>query len=152
MITLAEELKKSGMADVGVTNGEPSNWTRFYNWGYTTALYENDAALNELDLLTTHGFINGNFDKLSYGNANSLTTDLLRSKKSNLHAWITSFSWGEMDTKFIKMMYEHIYTAKVNALIPWAGIQRPSEWIKGDPNPGTGRPIHGGSSSTFRSR
>jgi len=30
----------------------------------------------------------------------------------------------------------NIYTAKVNAIIPWAGIQRPPHWTGGDPNPG----------------
>jgi hypothetical protein len=31
----------------------------------------------------------------------------------------------------------NIYTAKVNAIIPWAGIQRPPHWVGGDPNPGS---------------
>ena len=30
----------------------------------------------------------------------------------------------------------NIYSSKVNGLIPWAGIQRPEQWIGGDPNPG----------------
>jgi hypothetical protein len=137
IIQLAQEIQARDIADLSVTNGEPSNWTRFYNWGYADALSENKQALDNLALLTTHGFINGDFHKLSYGTANGLTTSLLRSKKLNLHAWITSMSWGDLDTKFIKMIHEHIYTAKVNAIIPWAGIQHPASWIDGDPNPGT---------------
>lgn len=137
MVILADEIKRQNMADLYVTNGEPSNWTRFAEWGYGKALFENEQALESLGLLTTHGFINGDFQKLSYGTAHSRVTGLLRQKRPDLHAWITSFSWGKMDTKFVTMVHEHIYNAGVNAMIPWAGIQRSSQWIDGDPNPGT---------------
>jgi len=137
ILLLAHEIKKRGITDIGVTNGEPSNWTRLYNWGYAVALYENDEVLDALDLLTTHGFINGDYDKLGYSTANGLTTQLLRSKKPGLRAWITSMSWGDLSTTFIKMIYEHIYISRVNAVIPWAGIQHPSSWIGGDTNLGT---------------
>jgi hypothetical protein len=33
-------------------------------------------------------------------------------------------------------MRNNIYCAKVNAIIPWAAIQRPGIWVGGDPNPG----------------
>lgn len=133
---LPKMLKQEGIDDVKVTNGEPSNWTRFYYWGYANALYEDRQALDNLGLLTTHGFVNGNFRKLSYGLPVGTTTAMLREKKPDLHCWITSYSWGSMGTDFIKTAHEQIYTAKVNALIPWAGIQNPSQWIEGDPNPG----------------
>jgi hypothetical protein len=42
-----------------------------------------------------------------------------------------------MDAFNIKEMHGNIYTAKVNAIIPWAGIQRPPHWVGGDPNPGS---------------
>jgi hypothetical protein len=42
-----------------------------------------------------------------------------------------------MDAEFIKQIHGNIYTSKVNAIIPWAGIQRPPHWVKGDPNPGS---------------
>jgi hypothetical protein len=42
-----------------------------------------------------------------------------------------------MDSKNIKEHHGNIYTAKVNAIIPWAGIQRPPKWVGGDPNPGS---------------
>ncbi len=125
-----------GLNDLKITNGEPSNWTRFYFWGYTDALYNNDKALDNLGLLTTHGFINGNIRKLSYGLPDQITTNKLREKKPDLHSWITSYSWGDMGIDFIRMAHEHMYTSRVNALIPWAGIQNPSQWIGGDPNPG----------------
>ena len=129
-------LAEEGLDDVLVTNGEPSNWTRFYHWGYARGLYDDDKALDNLGLLTTHGFINGDMGKLSYSTANPLTTDLLRRKKPDLHAWVTSFSWGEMGVDFLRMVHENIYSARVNAIIPWAAIQNPAEWIEGDPNPG----------------
>ncbi len=133
---LPEYQQKFDLEDLKITNGEPSNWTRFYYWGYTDALYEDNNALNNLGLLTTHGFINGNFRKLSYGLPNQNTTNKLREKKPELHCWITSYSWGDMGIDFIRMAHEHIYTSQVNALIPWAGIQNPSQWVGGDPNPG----------------
>lgn len=142
VILLAGRIKSRRLGRIGVSNGEPSNWTRFYNWGYASSLYENDEALDNLGLLTTHGFINGDYDKLSYAVANGLTTRLLRSEKPDLHAWITSMSWGERKTKLIKMIHEHIYTAGVNTVIPWAGIQNSSSWIGGDPNPGTAIAVH----------
>lgn len=130
-------LKQHDLDEIQITNGEPSNWTRFHHWGYADGLADDAAALTNLGLLTTHGFINGNFSKLSYGTANSLTTDALRALKPGLRAWVTSFSWGKMGLDFVRMAHEHIYTSKVNALIPWAGIQNPGEWVDGDPNPGT---------------
>lgn len=130
-------LKEYGMSHVGITNGEPSNWTRFYHWGYADGLNNDREALENLALLTTHGFINGNMGKLSYSTANPLTTTMLRKKKPDLHAWVTSFSWGKMGIDFVRMVHENIYSAKVNGIIPWAGIQNPAEWIDGDPNPGT---------------
>jgi O-glycosyl hydrolase len=130
-------LKQSGIQDVLVTNGEPSNWTRFHSWNYSYSLYNDQEALNHLGLLTTHGFIDGDMGSLSYSHADANTTSLLRQKKSDLHAWITSYSWGNMDVEFLRVAYEHIYTARVNALIPWAGIQTPAQWTNGDPNPGT---------------
>jgi hypothetical protein len=73
---------------------------------------------------------------LSYGPANSLTTDLIREERPELHAWNTSFVWGNMGVEFIRMVHENIYAAKVNAIVPWAGIQHPESWVDGDPNPG----------------
>lgn len=123
--------------DIKVTNGEPSNWTRFFNWGYADALRNDKAALQNLGLLTSHGFINGDFRKLSHSFIDNKTTSLLREVKPGLHCWVTSYSWGASGTEFLKTAYEHIYSAEVNALIPWAGIQNPLQWIDGDPNPGT---------------
>lgn len=133
---MPEFFHDNNITDVKMTNGEPSCWTRFFHWGYSDALYGDNLAIENLGLLTSHGFINGDFKKLSYGLSDANTTNLLRQKRPSLHSWITSYSWGKMGTDFIKFAHEHIYSAKVNALIPWAGIQNPSQWIDGDPNPG----------------
>lgn len=42
-----------------------------------------------------------------------------------------------MDANFVNEIRNNIYCAKVNGIIPWACIQRPTKWIGGDPNPGT---------------
>ena len=134
---LADAIEGRGFKNLYVTNGEPSNWTRFLNWGYASALQNDPETLSSLGLLTTHGFLNGDFNRLSYGAASGKPLELIREIRPDLHAWITSYSWGEMDTRFIRMAHEHIYSVGVNALIPWAGIQHASNWIDGDPNPGT---------------
>ena len=41
-----------------------------------------------------------------------------------------------MDVLFVNEIRNNIYCAKVNAIIPWACIQRPGKWHGGDPNPG----------------
>jgi len=50
---------------------------------------------------------------------------------------VTSTSWSQMDVFFVNEIRHSIYAAKVNGLIPWACIQRPSLWVGGDPNPAT---------------
>lgn len=137
VVLLSKRIQDSGLENLGATNGEPSNWTRFRNWGYTSAMAQDPELLDHLALLTTHGFINGDASRLSYGTVDAITTSMLREKKPDLRTWVTSFSWGKMGTDFIRMCNEHIYIAGVNALIPWAGIQHPSSWYDGDPNPGT---------------
>lgn len=49
-----------------------------------------------------------------------------------------------MDAEFIWEIHNNIYAAKVNAIIPWAAVQRPSLWVGGDPNPGTAIRVHEG--------
>lgn len=137
IVLLSTKLRAAGMAEVGVTNGEPSNWTRFYHWGYAHALARDPLALQDLSLLTTHGFVNGDLAKLSYSTINGATMQLLQARQPQLKAWVTSFSWGTMNTHFVRTMHEHIYHAGVSALIPWAGLQSPPTWEGKEPNPGT---------------
>lgn len=137
MITSVRKgLDKEGLNQVGVTNGENTNWYRFMNWGYAYGLYDNDKALSNLDLVTSHGFYYGFIGTRWYGDHESSGIDLIREKRPDMKAWVTSTSWGKMDTYFVTEMQGNIYTSKVNGIIPWAGIQRPTKWVGGDPNPG----------------
>jgi hypothetical protein len=46
-------------------------------------------------------------------------------------------TWRDMGSVFVRDMYNAVYEAKINGLIPWAGVKRLSLWGgKGDPNPG----------------
>jgi hypothetical protein len=100
-------------------------------------------------MITSHGFYVGRIEAGRwYGPHSNLATDMLRAKKPGLHAWNTSTAWNIfdrtpegriaiMDAHFIKEIYGSIYEAKVNGIIPWAGMQNHSQWWKPDPNPGT---------------
>ncbi len=127
--------KKYGLEGVGITNGEPSNWYRFTGWGLGDFIADDKEAVDNLALLTSHGFYRGTYGAW-FGEHNSYPSDILRALKPELHTWVTSTSWAEMDASFVKQIHGNIYTSKVNAIIPWAGIQRPTHWIGGDPNPG----------------
>ncbi|MFH0758608.1 MAG: hypothetical protein V2B15_15070 [Bacteroidota bacterium] len=133
---MPSKLAAAGLDDVGVTPGECSNWYRFGTWGYVEAILQDEEALNSLGLITSHGFYSGNYGRW-FGEHKSTGIDRLRAERPGLHAWVTSTSWSQMDAFNIKEMHGNIYTAKVNAIIPWAGIQRPPHWVGGDPNPGS---------------
>ncbi|MBN2093627.1 hypothetical protein JW964_28660 [candidate division KSB1 bacterium] len=128
-------LDKQDLQEVGLTPGECTNWYRFSWWGYADALANDEGALNNLALVVSHGFYGGNYGRW-FGEHRSVGIDLLRAKKPELHAWVTSTSWSKMDADNIKEMHGNIYTAKVNSITPWACIQRPAKWVGGDPNPG----------------
>lgn len=136
-----DRLQSAGLREVGVTPGECSNWYRFDSWGYADALADDAEALFKLGLITSHGFYNGNYGRW-FGEHKSAGIDTLRARRPELHAWVTSTSWSQMDTRNIKEHHGNIYTAKVNGIIPWAGIQRPPHWIGGDPNPGAAFTVH----------
>jgi len=129
-------LDEAGLADVGLTPGECTNWYRFSAWGYADAIADDEGALANLGLVTSHGFYGGTYGRW-FGEHRSVGIDVLRDKQPDLHAWVTSTSWGKMDVGNIKEMHGNIYTAKVNGITPWACIQRPAKWVGGDPNPGT---------------
>jgi O-glycosyl hydrolase len=142
MILTDKKLKEAGVEDVGVTPGETTNWYRFSYWGYADTIAENNEAMKAIGLITSHGFYVGSYENRWFGDHNCMGTELIRTKKPGLHAWVTSTSWGKMDTKNIKEMHDNIYSARVNGIIPWAGIQRPVQWIGGDPNPGSAFTVH----------
>jgi hypothetical protein len=127
-------LDAQGMQDVGVSPGETSNWYRFSGWGYADALAEPETAAS-LGLITSHGFFGRSVGRW-YGDWRSAGIDAIRAQNPALHAWVTSTSWSNMDANFVWEMYNNIYSAKVNSIIPWAAVQT-AAWVGGDPNPGT---------------
>ncbi|MCX7795423.1 MAG: hypothetical protein N2380_02745 [bacterium] len=131
-----EILDVNNLSDIGVTPGETSNWYRFSELGYASSIASDPEAVRALGLITSHGFYNPRFGR-GYGDYRSLGNDILREKKPELHSWVTSSSWSKMDVDFVFEIKNHIYAVKVNGYIPWACIQRPTQWFKGDPNPGT---------------
>jgi hypothetical protein len=133
---VADHLKAAGLSQVGVTPGENTNWYRWDTWGYADAIADDTEALGKLGLITSHGFYAGSYGRW-FGEHKSAGIDKLRGHRPELHAWVTSTSWSQMDAKNIKEHHGNIYTSKVNGIIPWAGIQRPPQWVGGDPNPGS---------------
>lgn len=129
-------MDNAGLDDVGITPGETSNWYRFSAWGYANEIANDPEAVEDLGIVTSHGFYNGRYGYW-FGEHRSVGIDIIRDKKPGTHCWVTSTSWSDMDADFIKEVHGNIYTAKVNAIIPWAGIQRPTQWVGGDPNPGS---------------
>jgi len=129
-------LEKHGLEGIGLTPGETSRWHYFSEYGYAAAIEENEEALNNLGLITSHGFHKAPFSEW-FGEQRSTGVDRLRAERSDLHAWVGSSSWLDMSAKFLKEIYGNIYTAKVNGYIPWAGLQRPQHWEGKEWNPGT---------------
>lgn len=144
---LDKTLKEKKLEHIGITNGEYTNWYRFNSWGFASALSADSATLSKLDLITSHGFYVGDMTAGHwFGPHSSSGTDRLRSIRPDLRAWTTSTAWNAftrteprvyyMSEQFIKEIHGSILDAKVNGIIPWAGIQRASHWNKPDPNPG----------------
>jgi hypothetical protein len=129
------ELAAAGLPDVTVTPGECTNWYRFDAWGYASAIADDTAALANMGLITSHGFYAAGNHRW-YGDWRSTGIDALREQRPELHAWVTSTSWSKMDVEFLNEIRNNIYAAKVNAVIPWAGVQLEGKWVGGDPNPG----------------
>lgn len=133
---LDKVLKANGLSDVKPTPGETSSWTRFFSWGYADVIADDEEAVNALGIITSHGFAGNLMGDVWYGDHRSVGIDILREKRPELHSWVGSTSWSNMDARFVYEIYGNIYVAKNNSIIPWAGVQRPLHWKGGDPNPG----------------
>jgi hypothetical protein len=137
---MPKKLKNAGLKNMGLTPGECYGWDRFIDYGYAGAICSDRKALDNLSLITSHGFHSCGQGKWKWGRWNpyhtSAGTDMIRELKPGIKAWVTSTSWSGMDTEFVRQIYGNIYNSKVNGIIPWAGIQRPGLWVKGDPNSG----------------
>jgi O-glycosyl hydrolase len=141
MRLMREVLAANDLEDVSVTPGETSNWLRFVEWGYAWAIANDPDALAKMGLITSHGFWSPGFHRWA-GDWRSTGIDMIRAKRPELRAWVTSSSWAKMDIDFVAELRESIYCAKVNGIIPWACIQRSGLWKGGDPNPGTAFRVH----------
>lgn len=89
-----------------------------------------------MGLITSHGFAGfgyGRWHSMHFSAGN----DEIRAVRPDLHSWVTSTSWARMDAGFVRQVFTNIYFSKVNAIIPWAGIQRLSHWRGGNPNAGS---------------
>lgn len=132
---LPDRLSKAGLGHIGVTPGECYGWDRFIDYGYARAICSDRKVLDNLGLITSHGFIN-----FGWGRWNPYHTsagiDMIRELRPEMKAWVTSTSWNTMDANFIREIYGNIYNSKVNSITPWAGVQRPGLWVGGDPNAG----------------
>jgi hypothetical protein len=138
---LPKKLSDAGLGHIGVTPGEPYAWDRFIDYGYANAIVENQEALNNLSLITSHGFMSWGWGRWNTYHT-SAANDLIRASRPEMKSWVTSTSWATMDSYFVREIYGNIYTSKVNAIIPWAGIQRPGLWVGGDPNAGCAFNVH----------
>jgi O-glycosyl hydrolase len=127
-------LNRHGLQAVGITPGEPTNWDRFFFWGYGPAIAEDPEALKILGLITSHGFTGGR--DYWYSTHNPRGVQQLRMLRPELKAWTTSMTWGRMDIGLVEDLAGQVYGVGVNAAIPWAAVQT-SDWVGGDPNPGT---------------
>jgi len=131
-------MKEHSLTDVGLTPGECSRWFQFFYSGYAQNILDNPNSLQNLSLITSHNFysIKPGGHRWFAGTSN-VGTDMIREKRPDIHAWVTSASWGNMDVDFAWQIWMNIYLAKVNAYIPWVVIKRPTHWKSDDPNPNT---------------
>ena len=121
-----EVLDRNGLTDVGLTCGETTSWRRLHRWDlpdgrtmqFAQRIADDPDALRDLALITSHGF---NKQYISDG------IDLLRAKRPELHAWTTSYTWGDMSLDLVEEARRLIYDVKCNGLIPWATVHHDLE-------------------------
>ena len=131
-------MKEHSLTDVGLTPGECSRWFQFFYSGYAQNILDNPNSLQNLSLITSHNFYSTKpGGHRWFAGTSNVGTDMIREKRPDIHAWVTSASWGNMDVDFAWQIWMNIYLAKVNAYIPWVVIKRPTHWKSDDPNPNT---------------
>ncbi len=119
-------LDANGLRDVGLSCGETATWANLVhivNWdsvqvNIAQEIVNEFTAVANLGLITSHGF---NQKYTPEG------VDILRGVKPDLHAWTTSYTWGDMNVDILKDARHLIYDVKCNALIPWATVHNDFE-------------------------
>jgi hypothetical protein len=123
-------LDVNGMGNVGLSTGETQTWYRFDQWGYATAIAQDQAALENLDLMTSHSFTPTQIpNSVYYGDYRSIGQDLIHEKRPDIPVWVTSRPWDE-GPDFIENIRRDIYESKANAVIPWALISGAKQWME----------------------
>lgn len=125
-------LYANNMLDVKITSGETKTWRQFHTHqncdsvevDIARAISLDPEAMKNLGLITSHGFLR-HYD--------SDGVDVLRQKNPGLHAWTTSYTWGEMNVDFVEDSRRLIYDVKNNGLIPWATVHHDYESDKLSP-------------------
>lgn len=126
---MREMLDRQGLSQVELGNGECTRLDGTVK--YVEAIVKSQRAAANYGLVTSHGF--GGDDTMF----TSAHLDAIRKLKPDFRGWVTSASWGKMDLTFLRTIHNHITISKINGYIPWAVVQRHSQWVGGDPNPGT---------------
>lgn len=125
-------LDANGLQDVGLSPGETQTWYRFDQWGYASAIVQDDEALANLDLMTSHSFtyLEG-LQSVYYGDFRSVGQDLIHTQKEDVPVWVTSRPWAE-GPDFAENIRRDIYESKANGIIPWALISGANQWLNAD--------------------
>jgi O-glycosyl hydrolase len=125
---LRDRLDARGLQPIAITPGECSSWLNFHERLYDWAIAANPDALRDLGLITCHSFG-------GHGNITSAGVRYLRRFRPDLHAWVSSASWGNFDMHLAQHIAANINQVRVNGYIPWSILQTPAEWKDGmDPN------------------
>lgn len=128
MVYLRDFLDRNQLQTIGITPGECSSWLNFNARLYDWTIAANSDAIKALSLITCHSFGNS-------ATATPAGVNYIRSYKPEIHAWVTSASWGNNDLHMPEQIALNINSVKVNAYIPWAVVQTPTQWYMGnDPN------------------
>ena len=125
-------LDANGLQEIGLTPGETQTWYRFDQWGYARAIVNDEQALQNLDLITSHSFANLEIpNSLYYGDYRSIGQDLVHKYKPDVPVWVTSRPWTE-GPDFIENLRRDIYESKANGIIPWALVEGARQWMGSD--------------------
>ncbi|MEM9324142.1 MAG: hypothetical protein AAGA85_00735 [Bacteroidota bacterium] len=123
-------LDANGLEQVGLTPGETQTWFRFDQWGYASAIYHDQEALNNLALMTSHSFaFLDEPQSVYYGDYRSIGQDLIHQKKPEIPVWVTSRPWTS-GPDFVENFRRDIYESKANGIIPWALIAGAKQWLQ----------------------
>jgi hypothetical protein len=131
---MREMLDRQGMQEVGLTPGETASWRDLGAKGIADEIAGTPSALNNLALITSHGFLRYDAQSMKFEEASYAPgpIDTIRKKRPELHAWTTSgkldgYDRDVADIGYMEQFYLQIYITGVNGIIPWALVHCPWE-------------------------